>query len=129
MAGEIGILSRNILFENVEDSMVSLSPVILHTPDISQVIQGVEFNVFGDTTVAEQNPIHFKQSRTSTESIVSKNSVRYSKSRCINIDTTNNVISSDNVLHYTLGHYFAVQGYATGNVFRNSIDVETRKKV
>jgi len=130
-AGEIGLLSRNILFENFEnildDSTAGPSLVILRTPDVPQLIQGVEFNGFGDQGVADRHAIHFKQSGNSTGSIVSKNSIRNSNSRCVNIDGTDNVVISDNVAHHTYGHCFAVQGPETGNVFKNNIGVETLK--
>ena len=40
-AGEIGLLSRNILFENIEDSMADPSLVILRTPNVPQLIQSI----------------------------------------------------------------------------------------
>jgi len=125
-AGEIGLLSRNILFENGENNSDGPSLVVLRTPSVTQLIQGVEFAGFGDGTTVGRHAINFKQSGNSTGSIVSKNSIRDSNSRCVNIDGTDNVMISDNIAHRHQGHCFAVQGNnETGNVFHNNIGVES----
>jgi len=127
-ASEIGLLSRNILFENGDNSSSGPYLVVLKTPGVPQKIQGIEFNGFGTQGAVGKHPINFKLSGDSAGSIIAKNSIRNSKNRCINIHGTNNVLIDGNVAHRTYGHCFSLEGEGeTGNVFQNNFGSETLK--
>lgn len=72
-------------------------------------------------------PINFKMSGDATGSVLSKNTIRNSKNRCINIHSTNNVSIEENIALDTLGHCFALQsGDETGNTFHKNLGAVTK---
>jgi len=122
-ATEFAFLSRNILFENGDPDDVGPSFVVLQTPGTKQKVKGVDFNGFGQNSNSERHPIYFKLSDKTT-SIVSKNTIRNSNNRCINIKGTHNVLVAENIAYNTLGHCFVLAS-GTGNVFDRNLGAVT----
>ena len=123
-ATEVALLSRNILFNGTNGAHLT----ILKTPGQAQVIQGVEFVAFGEESAHNSYPIHFDSCQDSTNSIVSRNSIRESNQRCVVLDETNNVLVEDNVAFGNKGHCFVVEtGKEVGNVFKSNLGAFCQK--
>jgi len=115
---EVALLSRNIVFKGDNGAHMT----ILKTPELDQVVQGVEFRGFGEEGVHNSYPIHFDACKDSSNSIVSKNTIRESNQRCVVVDETNNVLIEDNVALGNKGHCFVVEtGTEVGNVFNSNL--------
>ena len=144
-ATEVALLSRNIVFDGGQQqpSLLSSSPddsssqqqqqrgahmIVLHTPNVAQTIQGVEFSNFGQEGVRDRYPIHFDNCGDVSGSIVSKNTIRQSQQRCLVIHSTNNVLVEENIAFDTAGHCFVLDsGLEVGNTFRKNLGALTRK--
>jgi hypothetical protein len=119
-AGQIALLSRNILFKGDDGSDLAAGPhlIIYRTPGVAQLIDGVAFSGFGRPGEAQRFPINFYMSGNATASVVSRNSITDSKHRCIVISGTDRVTVSGNVAYNTAGHcYVLEQGSERVNVF------------
>lgn len=127
-AVEVALLSRNILFEGGSDTQSRHGGhfIVFHTPKIVQKINGIEFRNFGQQGLLGRYPIHFHHCGDVTGSDVSKNSVRQSNQRCINIHGTDKVKIQENVAYDTKGHcYLTEDGTETGNEFLMNIGIQT----
>jgi len=123
---EFAVLSRNILFENDDDDSVRPSLVVLNTPNIKQLIQGVDFDGFGhaSTTTTNGFPVNFISSQ-SPSTIMSKNTIQNSNNGCIKIATTHYISVSENVAYNTTGHCFVLQS-GIGNTFERNLGALTK---
>ncbi len=123
-ATEVALLSRNIVFEGDNGAHMT----ILKTPDQDQVVQGVEFRGFGEEGVHNSYPIHFDSCNDSSNSIVSKNTIRESNHRCVVIDETNNVLIEENIAFGNKGHCFVLEsGTEVGNIFKSNLGVFSQR--
>lgn len=101
---------------------------ILHTPGLTQVIQGVDFIRFGQEGVRDMYPIHFDYCAESANSVISKNTIRHSQQRCIVLDATNDVLVEGNVAFDNKGHCYVVEtGIEKGNVFKSNLGCYTKE--
>jgi cell surface hyaluronidase len=127
-AVEVALLSRNILFRGGPDSQSRHGGhfMVFHTPSIVQKINGVEFQNFGQQGLLGRYPIHFHHCGDVTGSIVSKNSIRQSHQRCIDVHGTNKLKIQENVAYDTKGHcYLTEDGTEIGNEFIMNIGIQT----
>ena len=63
-------------------------------------------------------------------SVVSKNSIHNSNSRCVNIHGTSSILVSENVAYETKGHCYALQdGGEVNNIFEHNIGFVTRNSL
>jgi len=123
-ATEVALLSRNIFFNGANGAHLT----ILKTPDQTQVVQGVEFLGFGEESVHNSYPVHFDSCNDSSNSIVSRNTIRESNQRCVVLDETNNVLVEENVAFGNKGHCFVVEtGKEVGNVFMSNLGAFCQK--
>ena len=127
-AVEVALLSRNVVFEGGPDS----NPLhgghfwFIHTPLVSQVIEGLEVKNFGQQGTLGRYPIHFHFCGDNTGSIVSKNTVRDSNQRAIVIHGTDNVLVEENVVFNTKGHGIILEdGMEVGNSFVRNLGAAT----
>jgi len=127
-ATELALLSRNIRFEGKEGEKKNPSFIVLNTPNIMQIVEGVDFDGFGQEQVVAHHPISFVMSGNSG-SIVSKNTIRNSMNRCINLKGSNNMVVDGNVAYKTRGHCFAVGSDSTGNTFSKNIGAVTQNAI
>jgi len=127
-ATELALLSRNIRFVGNESEQKNPSFIVLNTPNIKQIVEGVDFDGFGQEQVVAHYPISFVMSENSG-SIVSKNTIRNSMNRCINLKGSNNMVVDGNVAYKTRGHCFAVGSDSTGNTFSNNIGAVTQNAI
>ena len=127
-AVEIGLLSRNIIFEASEDSVSNHGGHfwVKHTPSVVQIIEGLEIRNFGQQGSLGRYPLHFHLCGDVAGSIVSKNVVRHSNQRCFVVHGTNSLLVQDNVAYDTKGHCFIVEdGVETGNKFVRNLGAKT----
>ena len=120
LAVEVALLSRNIVFEGGYDSnyLHGGQFVVFHTPQIEQVLEGVEIKNFGQQGYLGRYPIHFHFCDHVDGSLVAKNTIRQSNQRCVVVHGTHNLVIQENVAFDTKGHCFIVEdGYETGNKF------------
>jgi len=122
---EVVNLSRNFILEAEEDQNNALHGghfIIIHTPDIQQLIEGIEIINFGQQGHLGRYPIHFHMCNSVEGSIVSKNVIKHSNQRGIVIHGTNNVTISDNVIYDIKGHgYFLEDGAEQYNRFYRNL--------
>ena len=130
-AVEVALLSRNIVLQGKEPE--ELRPLhgghmtVFHTLEVVQRIEGVEFRNFGQQGVRGRYPIHFEFCGDVSGSVVSKNTIRQSKQRCVVVHGTDNLLVDGNVAFDTAGHCYVVDGgMETGNMFSNNLGAMTR---
>jgi hypothetical protein len=126
-AVEVALLSRNIVFEGgALDTLDGGHFWILQTPKVVQVIQGIDFQWFGQQGVLGRYPIHFHYCGNVRSSLVSKNTIRSSHQRCIVVHGSNNLLVRENVAYDTKGHCFITEdGIETGNSFIRNLGAKT----
>jgi hypothetical protein len=128
-AVEVALLSRNIVFEgdtDDADSLMGAHFMVMHTPNVAQLLEGVEFRNFGQQGVLGKYPIHFHLCGDVEGAIVSKNSIRQSKQRCVVVHGTHNLTMTENVAYDTAGHCFMTEdGGEVDNVFRDNLGAST----
>eukprot|EP00592_Proboscia_alata_P025355 CAMPEP_0194445784 /NCGR_PEP_ID=MMETSP0176-20130528/128058_1 /TAXON_ID=216777 /ORGANISM="Proboscia alata, Strain PI-D3" /LENGTH=1683 /DNA_ID=CAMNT_0039272393 /DNA_START=372 /DNA_END=5422 /DNA_ORIENTATION=+ len=101
--------------------------IIYHTPNVTQIIEGVEINNFGQQGNLGRYPIHFHMSGDVSGSIISKNVVHHSNQRGFVIHSSHNVQLVDNVAFEIFGHcYFTEDGIETGNIFKHNLGAVIR---
>jgi len=130
LASEVALLRRDVVFEaelEPQDEEIGGHSIVFHTP-LMQVIQGVQFENFGQAGVLGRYPIHFHKSGDSRLSLISKNLIINSNQRCIFIHNTNYVTIDDNVAYNTAGHCYATEtGAEHHNLFSNNLGARTKK--
>ena len=101
---DVALLSRNVKIYGAkgEESKGAYMQV-LHTPNISQLVFGVEFFNMGRLSELDRFAIQLIYSGSLEGSSISKNSF-HDNWRCIVIDGTSNVTISNNVGHRNNGH-------------------------
>ena len=96
-AVEVALLSRNIVFDAVEGDPMGGHLEVRRTPFVQQMMDGVEIVNFGHPGVPGRYPIHTHFCRDMAGSVISRNSVRLSKQRCIVLHGTDGVLVQQNV--------------------------------
>ena len=76
---------------------------VLHTPNVAQVIEGVEMTNMGQQGFKNRFPIQFLYTRNVKGTSISRNSIRNSAHRCISMDGVSNATIAANVAHDTAG--------------------------
>lgn len=72
---------------------------VLHTPNVPQIIEGVELTNMGQQGFKNRFPIQFLYTRNVKGTSISRNSIRYSAHRCISMDgVSNTTIAVSNTL-------------------------------
>lgn len=130
-AVEIALLSRNILFDAKNDTSEPVTGggnlVVIHTPNVTQTIQGAEFRHSGQQGMVGRYPIHFHMCGPVEGTLVAKNTIRHSNQRCIVIHATDNTTVTENVAFDTFGHCFMIEdGIEKFNMFSYNLGLETK---
>jgi hypothetical protein len=129
-AVEIALLSRNIVFEGGPDTTMQHGGhfMVMHTPSVVQIIEGVDVRGFGQQGSLGKYPIHFHFCNDVSGSIVAKNTIRQSNQRCVVVHGTNKLRIEDNVVFDTKGHCYVLEdGIETGNEFIRNLGSQTGK--
>jgi hypothetical protein len=134
-AVEVALLSKNIVLRGETDvpgdwesDLIGGHFWIMHTSNVEQFIEGIEFVNFGQQGNLGRYPVHFHFCGDVSSSVVSKNTIRQSNQRCIVVHGTDNLIVQDNVAYDTKGHCFMLEdGIETGNQFIRNLGAQTGK--
>eukprot|EP00548_Thalassiothrix_antarctica_P009388 CAMPEP_0194161454 /NCGR_PEP_ID=MMETSP0152-20130528/78944_1 /TAXON_ID=1049557 /ORGANISM="Thalassiothrix antarctica, Strain L6-D1" /LENGTH=1489 /DNA_ID=CAMNT_0038871245 /DNA_START=953 /DNA_END=5423 /DNA_ORIENTATION=+ len=147
-AVEVALLSRNILFQGEKDPANDLFGahfMVMKTPYVEQMIDGIEFQNFGQQGVLGRYPIHLHLCEDVTGTVIKRNCIRYSNQRCIVIHGSNGkklhpifeskmiVIHGsngativENIAYETHGHCFMLEdGGEINNTFRRNLGAKT----
>ncbi|KAL7551020.1 hypothetical protein ACHAWF_014219 [Thalassiosira exigua] len=133
---EIALLDRNIRFvaedDDVDHPIVDGHGhgghlIVFHTPNVAQLLQGVEMRGMGQQGNLGRYPIHFHMCDSVNGSVVEKNVIRNSNQRCLVIHGTDDVQIRENVAFNTSGHCFMLEdGAEQGNEFHYNLGAGTR---
>jgi len=90
-AVEVASLSRNVKFTSEKDDpdpLVGGHLIVMHTPNVAQLLRGVEISNFGQQGNIGRYPIHLHVSEDVHGTSISKNVIRQSNQRCIVVHGT-----------------------------------------
>lgn len=125
-AVEVALLSRNILLDGGVADAIGGHFEIRQTPMVAQAIEGIEIVGFGQPGTLGRYPVHFHLCADVTGTVVSKNSIRQSKQRCIALHGTDNALIMENIALETQGHcYLTEDGIEMGNQFIRNLGAAT----
>jgi len=129
-AVEVCLLSRNVLIIGADDDVANEKHgghfIILQSPGVVQVVEGVEFRRMGQQGNMGKYPIHYHLGQNSPGSILAKNTIRDSFQRCLVIHNTHNVTISWNIAYDTFGHCFMTEdGIEQDNLFEFNLGANT----
>ncbi|CAG2235555.1 TEME2 [Mytilus edulis] len=135
MRGEVGLLTRNILFdtEDAEGSTTYGGNLKVLKGFKSVHIENTEFNDLGQQEVLGRYPIHFHMCEDvdadeATRPWIKHNSIHHSNSRCVTIHGTHGLIVEDNVCYMTKGHgYFLEDGGEKRTVLNGNLGLGQEK--
>ncbi|MFN2317094.1 MAG: G8 domain-containing protein [Gemmatimonadales bacterium] len=126
---EVGLLSRNIVIQG--DPLTSPSGLGGHLMVMrgsTARIEGVEFYLMGQTGIVARYPIHWHMADAVDGQYARSNSIWKTRSRCVTIHGTDNLVVEDNVCYDHLGHgYFLEDGSESGNTLERNLGVLARR--
>lgn len=124
-AVEVALLSRNIVFSSDASAEVG-GHVEFRRTAAEQHLDGVDVRHFGQPGVLGRYPIHTHFCGSLDGSIISRNTIRHSKQRCIVVHGTDDVLVRENIAYDTSGHCFMTEdGIETGNQFISNLGAQT----
>jgi len=135
MKGEVGLLTRRIVFQGDNSSDTSLfgGHFIIRLVNQFQV-QGIEIQRFGQKGLMGRYSFHFHLLQNTAASspfgvnyFVKDCSVHSSYQRCYVVHDTNYILLENNVCFDAFGHtFFLEDGSEVGNVFRNNLAIRPK---
>lgn len=137
-AAEVAVLTRNIVFESVQDgpstgghaNLHGGHLIVYHTPRVAQKIEGVQVKGFGQQQILGRYPIHFHMSGDVDGSVVRNNAVVDSNQRCYVIHGTHRVRVENNVAFGSFGHCFILEdGVEEDNHFVGNLGALVRHQL
>lgn len=130
MGVEVALLSRNIKIEGDSSDVFNGGYLqVFHTPDVPQVIEGVEFTNMGQKGGKNRFALQFLYTRDVNGTSISRNSIRNSFHRCISMDGVSSATIAANVAHNTAGHCYYIGYEASDNVILNNIGSKTNDMI
>lgn len=128
---EVGLLTRNIVIQG--DPVTSPSGLGGHLMVMrggTAHIEGVEFYLMGQTGIVARYPIHWHMADAVDGQYARGNSIWKTRSRCVTIHGTDNLVVTDNVCYDHLGHgYFLEDGSESGNTVEQNLGMVSRTPV
>jgi len=127
-AAEVALLSRNVIIEGFNNEVYGKGAYvqILHTPDISQTIQGVQFLNMGRISEYDHFALEILYSGSIAGTYIAKNAIVDSNHRGIVVEGSSNISIFDNVAYNVSGHAFYVGDQSQSNVFERNIGSQTK---
>ena len=130
-AVEVALLSRNIAMTSKYDDpgypKDGPHMMILHTPNVTQSIIGIDFRGFGQQGIRARYPVYFLMCGNVTGTIVARNNVRHSHQRCYVVHATDNIKLEYNIAFDTFGHcYMLEDGIEEENSFFTTLDLRLK---
>jgi hypothetical protein len=101
---------------------------VFHTPNVPQVIEGVEFKHMGQPRGKNRFPLQFLYTRDVNGTSISRNSIRNSLHRCISMDGVSNATIAANVAADTAGHCYYIGFEADDNKILHNLGSRTNNR-
>jgi hypothetical protein len=122
-ASEVALLGRNIVIEAATDGVEGKGGYfqILNTPNLKQVILGVEFVNMGRRGESDRYAMQVLGSGSIDGSQISNNSFRNSNNWNVVLEGTSNVKLAGNIMHKVNGHGFYTGFGSSNNLFYENL--------
>ncbi|KAL4508252.1 hypothetical protein ABPG72_003556 [Tetrahymena utriculariae] len=130
MRAEVGLLTRNVVFEGDDSSVQTQygAHMMLHGSQASAQIRFAEFRHTGQPAIIGRYPIHFHMVGDVSGSIVEGNAVHDSFARVLTIHATYYLHVKNNVGFNCAGHnIFLEDGIETNNVIEQNLILGTKQ--
>ncbi len=126
-ATDIALLSRNVKIRSDDDEVGGKGAYlqVLKTPDVAQIIRGVEFINMGRKREEDRHPLQVLYSGSIEGTEISSNSIYGSNSRCITVEGTSNVTISGNVAALNRGHCVYIGYESLDNIVEHNLVSDT----
>lgn len=111
-AVEVASLSCKVKFTAQKDDADPLHGghlIVMHTPNRSQLLRGVEISNFGQQGIKGRYPVHLNVSENIEGTLISKNVIRQSNQRCIVVHGSHNSHLYDNIAFDVIGHCYMLE--------------------
>ena len=102
---------------------------MLHTENVTQTIEGVEFKNMGQQSNKNRFPVQFLYTRDVSGSSIARNAIRNSQQRCINMDGVSGATIASNVAHRTSGHCYYFGYEAENNLVLNNLGTKNNRRI
>ena len=129
MRAEVGLLTRNVVFEGDETSVKNVfgAHLMLHGASTSARIRHAEFRRTGQPKIIGRYPIHFHMVGDVSGSIVEGNAIHDSFARVLTIHATHYLHVKNNVGYNCAGHnIFLEDGIETNNIIEENLMLGTK---
>lgn len=127
-AADIALVSRNFkVISGTEETQKGAYLQVLHTPDIAQIIEGVEFDGMGRSGEVDRYPLQLLYSGSVEGTKIDKNTILRSNMRCISIQGTGNATVSNNIAVRNSGHCIYVGYESQDNLIQGNFVSHTSK--
>jgi len=127
-AADVALLSRNFkVISGTEEDKKGAYLQVLHTPDIAQIIEGVEFDGMGRAGEEDRYPLQLLYSGSVEGTRIDKNTILRSNMRCIAIQGTGNATVSNNIAALNKGHCIYVGFESQDNLIQGNLVSETTR--
>ena len=131
MRTEVGLLSRNIIFQGDSDSPNTEygAHIMIHSPgDESSMgrISYIRVRQAGQAYILGRYPIHFHLIGSVSKSFVKGNAIHHTYNRATTIHGVHYLTVQDNVVYWCKGHnIFVEDGIETNNLVQNNLVIST----
>ncbi|KAL4484526.1 hypothetical protein ABPG74_019703 [Tetrahymena malaccensis] len=128
MRAEVGLLTRNVVFEGDQSSIATRygAHLMLHGSQTSARIRYAEFRYTGQPIIIGRYPIHFHMVGDVSGSIVEGNAIHDSFARAVTIHATHYLHIKNNVAFNNAGHnIFLEDGIETNNIIEQNLILGT----
>lgn len=125
---EVGLLTRNIVIQgDPATAPTGLGGHLMVMRGSQARIEGVEFYLMGQAGIVARYPIHWHMADAVDGQYARSNSIWKTRSRCLTIHGTDNLVVEDNVCYDHLGHgYFLEDGAESGNTLERNLGILSR---
>ncbi|EAR87205.2 IPT/TIG domain protein (macronuclear) [Tetrahymena thermophila SB210] len=128
MRAEVGLLTRNVVFEGDQSSIATRygAHLMLHGSQTSARIRYAEFRYTGQPAIIGRYPIHFHMVGDVSGSVVEGNAIHDSFARAVTIHATHYLHVKNNVAFNNAGHnIFLEDGIETNNLIEYNLILGT----
>jgi hypothetical protein len=127
---EIAVTTRNIKIVGDDDGTDNGGYLqVFHTPNVAQVIEGVEFFNMGQLGRKNRFSMQLLYSGNVEGTSLSRNSIRESNMRCISVDGTANATLASNVGAGIAGHCFYFDRLSADNMVIDNLASNVNNRI
>ena len=128
MRAEVGLLTRNIVFQGSDDTIIDKygAHLMIHMPGAIGRISFTEFRYVGQGNIIGRYPMHFHRIDDASDSFVIGNAVHESYARVVAIHDTHFLTVQRNVGYQVYGHQFFIEdGIESNNLIEDNLGIST----